>query len=389
MTTDSGNQSASALVQPVPFEAPSEGPRRFFGHPQGLAYLTATEAWAAFALYGTLSLLVLYMVSHLLLPTNAAAVAGLQGLTSFLEVLFGQLTTVALASLIFGLFAGLICFTPLLGGLLADRWLGQRLTVTVGAVLMIAGYALMVLPQTFLPALFLLILGSGCITGNIKAQLSGLYTQTDSRRPSGFAVGLIGINAGAFLGPMVCGTIGELYGWALGFGAAGIGMASGLVVYLAGSRHFPKQERGKASVSMAPAAPRASADRTLAALGIIMLNVFYYGAYNQTFNMFPLWVRGMVDRQILGFEIPVTWFLAADALFAMVATIIIILLWQHQARHRSEPHDLSKLMIGFALMTCAFSTLVAAEKFSDENQVSAGWCVVFFFFTATAAPFIW
>src|SRR5215212_6022422 len=127
--------------------------RSFLGHPRGLAYLAFTEAWERFSYYGMTALVVLYMVNQLLLPGHVESIAGFPAFRAALEGAFGPMSTQALASLIFGFYGGFVYFTPVLGGIIADRWIGQRNAVVVGAVLMSLGHLAMAFDQSFLLAL--------------------------------------------------------------------------------------------------------------------------------------------------------------------------------------------------------------------------------------------
>ncbi|MBU2364971.1 MAG: oligopeptide:H+ symporter, partial [Alphaproteobacteria bacterium] len=208
-------------------------------HPRGLAYLAFTEAWERFSFYGMQALLVLYMVDQALTPGHIETIAGMAGFRSALESVFGPLSIQALSSQIFGLYTGFVYFTPIIGGWLGDQVWGRRTTVLVGALLMALGHLLMAFEVSFLIALLLLILGSGCLKGNISAQVGDLYARNDPRRTSAFSLFNLGINVGAFVAPLVCGTVGELYGWHLGFGLAAGGMVLGAAVYVAGRKHIP------------------------------------------------------------------------------------------------------------------------------------------------------
>ena len=172
-----------------------------FGHPKALSFLFTTEMWERFSYYGMRSLLVLYMTKYLLLPDQAGTVRGLAGLRSVLEGLFGTLDIQPLASQIYGLYTGLVYFTPIFGGLLADRVLGQRRTVIIGASLMAIGHFMMAVEPLFLVALFVLILGNGAFKPNISTQVGGLYAPGDHRRDPAFSIFYVGINLGAFLAP--------------------------------------------------------------------------------------------------------------------------------------------------------------------------------------------
>src|SRR6185369_15755242 len=210
-----------------------------FGHPRGLAFLFTTEMWERFSYYGMRALLVLYMTKHLLAPEHAGNVFGLTGLKSAHEAVFGPLDLQPLSSQIYGLYTALVYLTPIFGGLLADRVLGQRRTVILGAILMAIGHFMMAVEPLFLFALGALILGNGAFKPNISTQVGGLYAPGDPRRDRAFSIFYVGINLGAFLAPLVCGTLGEELGWHYGFTAAGLGMTAGLIIYLGGSRLLP------------------------------------------------------------------------------------------------------------------------------------------------------
>src|SRR6187455_3507172 len=215
-----------------------------FGHPRGLSYLFATEMWERFSYYGMRALLVLYMVKYLLEPERARHVVGLSAFRTVLESIFGPLAAQPFASHIYGFYTGLVYLTPILGGLLADRVLGQRRTVIIGAALMAAGHFAMAFEQLFLFALGLLIFGNGAFKPNISTQVGELYAPGDRRRDGAFTIFYMGINLGAFICNLVCGTLAAVYGWHYGFGAAGVGMLLGLTVYLLATPHLPKDAFG-------------------------------------------------------------------------------------------------------------------------------------------------
>src|SRR5437764_744062 len=198
--------------------------RSFIGHPRGLGYLAFTEAWERFSYYGMQSLLVLYMVNRLLHPGHIERIAGFGPFRHLLASIYrGPLSVQALASAIFGLYTGLVYLTPIGGGLIADRVLGRTRTITIGALLMAAGHFLMAFDVTFLVALTCLLTGVGCFKGNLASQVGALYATGDNRRADAFQIYYIFINAGVIASPLIAGTLGEVYGWHYGFGAAGIG----------------------------------------------------------------------------------------------------------------------------------------------------------------------
>jgi proton-dependent oligopeptide transporter, POT family len=238
------------------FTAPTD----LLGHPRGLAFLFATEMWERFSYYGMRALLVLYMVKYLLLPAQSGQVIGLAQLKNLLESMYGPLEAQPFSSLIYGLYTALVYSTPLMGGFIADRYLGKHRTIVIGATYMAIGHFMMAFEPLFLFALTMLILGNGCFKPNMSAQVGNLYATGDSRRDRAYSIFYVGINLGAFLAPLVCGTLGEEVGWHYGFGAAGVGMIIGIIVYLAAlhTRSLPPREllRIKAGSSEEKHAPK-------------------------------------------------------------------------------------------------------------------------------------
>src|SRR6476619_4402320 len=217
-----------------------------FGHPRGLTFLFATEMWERFSYYGMRALLVLYMVKILLRPGHADNVFGLTTLRSFFESMTGPLGVQPFSSHIYGLYTGLVYLTPVFGGRLADRVLGQHRTIVLGAAMMAIGHFMMAFEPLFLLALTMLILGNGAFKPNMSAQVGGLYGRGDPRRDRAYSIFYVGINVGAFLAPLVCGTLGEQLGWHYGFTAAGIGMTIALAIYLYALPGLPPDELHKA-----------------------------------------------------------------------------------------------------------------------------------------------
>ena len=196
------NTNTEGLSEPAP------SGRSFLGHPVGLGYLAFTEAWERFSFYGMQTLLVLYMTKVLLLPGHVENVA----LFSQFRLLYGGLDGQALASAIFGTYAASVYLTPILGGYLADRILGKRRTVLLGAATMALGHFLMAFESSFLFALLCLVLGSGMFKGNIASQVGALYGPKDLRTADAFQIFYLGINAGVIASPLIVGTLGEVFG---------------------------------------------------------------------------------------------------------------------------------------------------------------------------------
>jgi POT family proton-dependent oligopeptide transporter len=355
----------ATLAEPAPAE------RGFFGHPKGLAYLAFTEAWERFSYYGMSALVVLYMVQQLLLPGHVENVAGMAAYKAALEALFGPLSPQALASQTFGYYSGLVYFTPLLGGIVADRLLGAKRTVLVGTLLMSAGHLAMAFDRSFLVALLLLILGSGCLKGNIAAQVGHLYPPEDAnRRTSAFTIFSMAINFGAVLGPLVCGLLAQLYGWHVGFGAAGVLMLLATAIYLAGQRHLPDQ-RPRAR-DRAPAPPLTAADRRTIALlvGVVLITIFQSLAYYQCFNVGLVWIAENVDLATPLGTIPVPWFNSIDAFFSIICVPPLVWLWTRQAKSGREPGDIGKIGIGAAIAAVSAGLMAVGAALAGDGRVS-------------------
>ena len=353
----------------------------FLGHPIGLSYLFATEMWERFSYYGMRALLVLYMVDYLLHPAQAGGVLGLAALRQGFEALSGPLDIQPLASRIYGLYSGLVYLTPVIGGLLADRWLGWRRTVALGAALMVAGHFLMSSERYFLLALLLLILGNGAFKPNIVTQVGGLYDAGDARRDRAYSIFYVGINIGAFFSPLICGTLGETLGWHYGFASAGIGMLIGLAIYLTGLSRLP---RDVAKATGQPPA-RAAGGARAALLGIALLfipSALFWSAYEQQGNTIALWAEHATDRSInLLFwrgEIPVTWFQAFNPLMIFLFTPLLVGWWSRRARASREPTTVGKLIMGCLGLSLAYLVLAAAAWVTGGVGASWLWLLIYF-----------
>jgi POT family proton-dependent oligopeptide transporter len=254
----------------APVEQPVGTDRSFLGHPRGLGYLAFTEGWERFSYYGMQTLLVLYMTRQLLLPGHVEHIAGFSAFRAALEHMHGgALTTVALASLIFGYYTSLVYVAPIAGGLIADRWLGRTRTVTLGALLMAAGHFLMAFDVSFLLALACLLAGTGCFKGNLASQIGALYAPGDLRRADAYQIYYLFISGSVIIAPLVTGTLGEELGWHYGFGAAGVGMLIGLLVYLAGRKALPPDALPQRKVRTARA--KLTANERITVLILVLL----------------------------------------------------------------------------------------------------------------------
>ena len=362
----------------------TESETDLFGHPRGLTFLFATEMWERFSYYGMRALLVFYMVKYLLLPEHAENVIGLGALRQLFESMFGPLGAQPFSSHIYGLYTGLVYLTPLFGGILADRVLGQHRTILLGATLMAIGHFMMAFEPLFLFALTVLILGNGAFKPNMSAQVGGLYAPGDRRRDRAYSIFYVGINVGAFLAPLVCGTLGEEFGWHYGFTAAGVGMTIALAIYIYALPGLPPDELHKAMDSGLEKQPldRSEWLGILALLALFVPTTLFWATYEQQGNTIALWADDHTDRSInLLFwrgEIPTTWFQAFNPFMIFAFTPLVIALWTWQERRGSEPSTVVKMAFGCFL--CALSYVIMAGAAWQAAGDDASWLWLFAFF---------
>jgi proton-dependent oligopeptide transporter, POT family len=360
----------------------------FLGHPKGLAYLAFTELWERFSYYGMTALLALYMGQQLLLPGHAEHVLGLAALRELFEFR-GPMSNQAFASLVYGWYGGLVYFTPILGGWIADRWLGAKRTVVLGALLMSAGHIAMSFDASFLVALMLLIVGSGCLKGNISAQVGTLYPHAaESLRERGFTIFSTGINIGSVIGPLGTGAVASAYGWHAGFGLAAGLMLVALVVYLAGQRHLPEAGTRRAKRSEHPPLTAEDRRRIGALVGLIALSILPSIAYSMIWNIGLVWVDEQVSLLSPLGTVPAAWFNAVDSFASIVAAAPLVALWAWQARRGSEPGSIAKIGIGSALIGASALLIVAGCLLAGaDGKVSVLWALAAWL--GMGAAFMW
>jgi proton-dependent oligopeptide transporter, POT family len=384
----------AAVPSPAPLPHPFVA-GEFLGHPRGLPYLFATEMWERFSYYGMRALLVFYMVKYVLLPDVAGQVIGLAGLKHGLEAMFGPLEVQPFASHIYGFYTGFVYLTPVIGGLIADRVLGHRRTVIIGALLMAAGHFMMAFEPLFLFALTFLILGNGAFKPNMSSQVGELYPPGDPRRDRAYSIFYVGINLGAFLAPLVCGTLGERVGWHYGFAAAGIGMLIGLGIYLAGTRHLPPDpllvRRAKPGAEHKPL----DRDEWRAIVALLILFVptsLFWATYEQQGNTIALWADDYTDRTInllfWSAEIPATWFQSFNPFMIFAFTPFVVALWGRQARRGTEPSTLVKMALGCAGCGAAYLIMAGAAYYAGAEKASWLWLFAYFVVLTTAELYI-
>jgi POT family proton-dependent oligopeptide transporter len=363
-------------------EAAPPAPREVWGHPIGLGVLAGTELWDRISFHGMQAMLVLYMVERLLLPGHIEHVAGFAGFRAAIEAVTGPLSTQALASQIFGLYIGLVYLTPVLGGLLGDRLLGRRRAVALGALLMTAGHFCMAFERSFLAALLLLILGAGCLRGNLASQLGDLYARTDPRRDTAFQIYYAMLNTGAFVAPLISGALGQAYGWDVAFGFAGVGMLLGLILYLAGQHFLPRD--GAHPDEPAPAALDPAQRRVVRSLLLLLPSaVLFWIAQSQIWNTYNVWARDHVDLVVGGWHMPVPWLQAVDALGVVVLMPLVLAFWRRQAARAREPDAFAKLGLGCLLFGAAVAWLACGDLVADAaGKVPLAWALAYHFLSA-------
>jgi len=356
---------------------PALNTRTFLGHPVGLGYLAFTEAWERFSFYGMQTLLVLYMTKLLLLPGHVENIR----LFAQFRLLFGGLDGQALASAIFGLYAASVYLTPILGGYLADRVLGKRKTVLLGAITMAIGHFLMAFESSFLFALLCLVIGSGMFKGNIASQVGALYGPGDLRRADAFQIFYLGINAGVIASPLVVGTLGEVYGWHYGFAVAGIGMLIGLGIYLIGQKHLPSEHFAPRRSGGVISTPRLQPDDWKAVMALLVLIPVLAVAIvpnNQIFNAYLVWGDQQFALTWGGQKLPTTWLVTLDAVVAVSFLAGVAMFYRWYGKHWREPDEITKIIIGsvFSLggMLCLY--MAAASQGAGE-KIGLGWPVAF------------
>ena len=336
---------------------------RWFRQPPGLAILFLTQMWEIFSYYGMRTLLVYYMTKQLLFSQQHA-------------------------SLVYGAYVATFYFTPILGGVVSDRWLGRKRSVIIGAAIMSLGHFLMASESLLYFALAAIALGNGLFLPSLPSQIDDLYAKDDPRRGSAYNFYYVGINVGGLLAPLVCGTLGELYGWHWGFGAAGVGMLLGLGIYTFGSRWLPP-ERPKAR-DIAPAErtpPDAMRRRILALAAIAACVMVFRGAYEQSGNTIALWADVGLDRGAGDFTIPMTWFQSLNPLLVIFLTPIFVAMWTRQAAQGREPAPARKMSLGAFGVALAF-VLLACVDASAGGHAHWAWLAAFFLLFTVGELFI-
>jgi POT family proton-dependent oligopeptide transporter len=336
----------------------------WFGQPKGLTILFLTEMWEKFSFFGMRALQVYYMTKQLH---------------------FSQ----ASASLVYGTYAAGVYLTPIFGGIISDRWLGRRRAVVIGGLLMALGHFMMAFEALFFPAMVAIALGNGLFLPNLPSQVGALYDRQDPRRAGAYNVYYVGINLGAFLAPLICGTVGEVYGWHYGFAVAGVGMCLGLAIYLLGSRHLPRDE---VAADETPAHEPEGDSRwnLLVLLAVGAAVVLFRSAYEQTGNTLAVWSDTSLDRAFFGLTIPVTWVQSLNPMFVFLLSPLVVAAWNRRAPGAHVPAALRRMAIGALGVAVSYLLLAAVIRLDAQHgrPTHWAWLVAFFLLFTLAELYI-
>ncbi len=337
------------------------------GHPKGLYLLFCVEMWERFSFYGMRALIVLYMIQALMYSTEKA----------------GN---------IYGLYTGFVYLTPLIGGYIADRFLGQRKCITLGAVLMSVGLFLLAFgsKSLFLFALFLMICANGFFKSNISSVLGLLYDDKPDKKDSAYTIFYMGINLGAFLSPFVCATLAYKYGFEYGFAAAGVGMLIGLFFYkllensLLGNYGLKPVTAVKNEEDAAEDVNENQGKRLISLVVLMLFTIPFWICFEQAGSSLTLFAEYATNRNFLGFEIPTGYFQSLNPMFIIILAPLMSLLWENLRQKSKEPKSVEKFSIALFLISFSFVIMAIAGFLSLDNKVSPIWLTVGYFVMTVA-----
>jgi len=333
--------------------------KTLFGHPMGLYVLFFTEMWERFSYYGMRAILVLYIAS------------------SMDDGGLGWTKIDALA--LYGWYTMLVYVMAIPGGIIADKFIGQRKSVMIGGMILIAGHGILAVeqPWAFYTGLGLIILGVGMLKPNISTMVGGLYSKGDIRRDKGFTIFYIGINIGAFFASLIVGYVGEKIGWHYGFGLAGIGMALGMVIYYFGQKYLShvgnfsgvsEDPEEKAAMSR-PLTP-IEKDRVKVLLLSFVIIIVFWGAFEQAGGLLNIYADEKINRHIMDWLMPASWFQSFNALFIIIFGTAVAGFWATRKLKGKETSTLLKMGIGTIIMGLGFLLMVFASR--EASSIAYG-----------------
>lgn len=346
--------------------------KEIFGHPVGLFILFFTEMWERFSYYGMRAILVLYLVAE-----TTSANPGL-----------GWTNAEALS--VYGWYTMFVYVASIPGGWIADKFLGQKQSVLVGGILLVAGHAILSIEEmwAFYSGLGLIVAGVGMLKPNISTMVGGLYKDGDIRRDKGFTIFYIGINIGAFLSSIIVGYVGETYGWHYGFGLAAIGMALGLIQYLVGQKHLKfvgnntnKSIDPEEQAAMKRPLSKIEKDRMIVLFISFLLVIVFWGAFEQAGGLMNLYASEKTDRFLLGWEVPASWFQSLNAMFIIIFGTAVAAYWAKRKLKGKISSSLFKMSIGLVIMGLGFFFMTAAAgEYNNEGSSAMYWLVLAYLF---------
>jgi POT family proton-dependent oligopeptide transporter len=332
--------------------------RGFFGHPRGLMLLFFVEMWERFSYYGMKALLILYLVDARNWPVSRAANRS-------------------------GNYTALAYIAPLLGGYMADRFLGSRRSMIWGGIIIALGHFTLAFESTatFYLGLLLVITGTGLFKPNVSTMVGQLYAPEDKRRDAGFTIFFMGISVGAFLAPLACGYLGQKVGWRYGFAAAGVGMVCGLLLYLWGRGRYlsgigyPSPAAIKQEQESIPSSPE-ERRKILAVLLVVVLTIPFWACYEQFGSSLSLFADRHIARTLGHFEIPASWFQSINPVVILLFAPVLAFLWEWLRKRNREPSAPSKMLFAYALLAAGFGfATVAGFRSETRLLVSPMWFV--------------
>jgi len=338
-----------------------------FGHPKGLYVLFFTEMWERFSYYGMRAILTLYLVEH----------------TDALNPGLGWTDGEALA--LYGWYTMMVYVMSIPGGIIADKWLGQKKSVYAGGILLLIGHSILAVEQywAFYSGLIFIVLGVGMLKPNISTMVGGLYKQGDIRRDKGFTIFYIGINVGAFLASIIVGYVGENIGWHYGFGLAGFGMLLGLIQYGVGQKYLRSvgnfigtSENLEVKEAMKKPLTKIEKDRVSVLMISFLIVILFWGAFEQAGGLMNIYTKTKTDRMLLGMEIPATWFQSLNALFIVIFGTVVAGFWAKRKLRGKEASSLFKMILGLIIMGAGFFFMTGAVAQYESTGSSAMYWLV-------------
>ncbi|WP_298541798.1 peptide MFS transporter [uncultured Aquimarina sp.] len=346
--------------------------KELFGHPVGLYILFFTEMWERFSYYGMRAIFVLYLTAKTI-DENAG---------------LGWSSGEALS--LYGWYTMLVYVASIPGGWIADKFLGQKKSVLIGGILLVAGHSILAIEQmwAWYSGLGLIIAGVGMLKPNISTMVGGLYKQGDIRRDKGFTIFYIGINLGAFLSSLIVGYVGEVHGWHYGFGLAGIGMALGLLQYLLGQKYLKNvgnflgtSEKVEDKEAMKKPLTKIEKDRIVVLLISFLLVIVFWGAFEQAGGLMNIYAKEKTNRMLMGWEIPASWFQSLNAMFIIFLGTSVAWYWANRKLKGKVSSSLFKMILGLIIMGTGFFFMTAASMEFESNGSSAMyWLVLAYLF---------